>query len=586
MKLKMIHLTILFISIFFAKCDGDLCDSSKCKVENNHCVDVNRNYPGTCNQNCKPNLLNKFDMKCYDCSSSYGKRYYSINDPNCVGSDTCNGLVIQGYNQCVDSCGDSLFKLGDFCYISFPNPDVLICNENDNSCICKYFYQIDDIDGKKNYDCYSQSKYCKEPNSYLYFNDGSSGLCSKDPCPNKRTRIYSNSRDTYRCSDKCKSSEFLSVEMENLVEVKNCLEYCPKKYYVNDDNEKICIKACNSDYPKNKKNQCIKESECKYIEGDNCYDSCTESSIKKYHNFNDKNCIYDCDSTTAYKFKLDYTCYSECPSHFVKLEEKKCIPESDASNCFYIEDESEIIPQNNKECYDKCPTRHEYYNYNSKKCISSCTANNNDYKFHKEGSFECYPSCIDIPTIGEYIYEDNFVCSNVECSLYISLDNGVKQCCQRETTCIDKGYNFKNGKECVEGCLNFKALYRTNGMIVLSLGICFADKDDCISNNYFYYNSQDKICWNDGCGEYYYTNELDTATNKPKEDYSGNTCTKNCFEPYSKLSSDGKFCKANCDTNEYFITDEPNKCKQNLESCEGFLKENNECVSVCPSYII
>ena len=118
------------------------------------------------------------------------------------------------------------------------------------------------------------------------------------------------------------------------------------------------------------------------------------------------------------------------------------------------------------------------------------------------------------------------------------------------------------------------------------MGICFESIDDCKGNTYFYYNVQDKLCWREGCGAGYYTNELDTSTSKPKVDNSGNTCTKNCFDPYPKISSDEKFCKTKCEDNEFFKTNEPNKCILGLTNCNEYLimGDNNECVSACPSY--
>jgi len=588
MKLKTTHLIILFIFIFLAKCEEDLCHYSKCKVEDNKCVDANADAdsdsPRTCDPNCKPNLLNKFDMKCYDCRNSDGNKYYSINDPICTGTDICNGYIIEGSNQCVNTCGDSLYKMGDYCYIN--QPINTLCNMR-NECICSYYYHIELDNSKQKYVCYDDYSYgedlCLYGYKYIYKNGGIYNLCSKVDCLKKRKakgrNIYNH--EFFYCVDECYKIECLDVVTENSKNVEYCRDTDEKIYYEDDYNRNICMDSCNDDYPKKKGNKCVKESECDFIDGDNCYDSCKYSNRNFYHNFNEKNCIYKCDLDSENKFELDRTCYSECPSHFVKSDRNICISESLAKKCFYIEDE--IIPQNNKECYDKCPTGHEYYNYNSKKCIPICSASGNIYKYHKEGSFECYPSCIDIPTIGEYIYEDNFVCSNIECSLYISLDNGVKQCYQDEQACRNKGYNFKNGKECVKICKNFKALYKTLGNQVISLGLCFTDKDDCINQNYFYYNSKDKICWNDGCGEGYYTNELDGFL-KPKEDNSGNTCTKVCFEPYPKLSSDGKFCKTRCGDDEFFTASDPIKCISNLQNCNGFLKEDNECVSICPNY--
>ena len=275
---------------------------------------------------------------------------------------------------------------------------------------------------------------------------------------------------------------------------------------------------------------------------------------------------------------MGFICYSECPSHFINLDGTECIQENDADSCFYLEDE--IIPTNNRKCYTSCPDGHQYYNINSKKCIFSCNINGNSYKFHKQGEFICYPSCLAISTL----YEDNYVCSNTACSNYFSTtENGVKKCYQSESDCTDAGYHFKNGNECVQNCPYFKVPQTTSN----SLGTCFANKESCKSNGYYYYNSQDKICWRDGCGSGYKTNEIDQSTGKPKEDSAGNTCTNTCLPPFSKLSTDSLFCKTNCDeASEYFKSYGPNanKCISGLSGCDGFIGANNECVSICPNF--
>ena len=133
------------------------------------------------------------------------------------------------------------------------------------------------------------------------------------------------------------------------------------------------------------------ESHCNFIDGSQCMESC--SGVNKYHKINDKHCMLNCDSD--YKFELDFTCYSECPSHFINTDKNHCISIGEAVNCYFIEEEEKI--NNNRICYNGgCPTG-KYHNKDSKICIASCNSNDNTYKFHNQGDFVCYASCLEIP---------------------------------------------------------------------------------------------------------------------------------------------------------------------------------------------
>lgn len=579
MHLKMIHFLIIFCLIFLSKSDD--CDTTHCRRSGNECVNANAatGTSGICSQYCKPNLLSDSDTKCYDCSSggdTITNKYYTINGLSCSRSNSCDGKIIQGneWNQCVSSCGN-LYELGDFCYkIGDLNNDKVSCYES-KICKCKYAYFIEAIDGKDKYNCYS-SNSCQE--SYIYYNSDT-GLCSNTDCPSTQKKKDLGG-GKYRCSNECINGEFLLTKSDGSVTNRNyCVDACPEHFYYIDYPNKKCLgSSCGTGKLQlDDTYQCIEESNCNFIDGSKCFSSSCSGS-NQYHNIGEKNCISTCQAPK--KFKLGNICYSECPSHFINTDETECVPEVDTGNCFFVE--SEIIAQNNRKCYSACPDGHLYYNINSKKCISDCNIEGNSYKFHKQGEFICYPSCIAIST--STIYEDNYVCSNTPCSNYFSTtENGVKKCYQSETECIGAGYRFKNGNECVYSCQNFKVPYAD----AISLGTCFDTKENCKTNGYYYYNSQDKICWRDGCGSDYKTNEIDESTSKPKEDSVGNTCTNTCYPPFSKLSNDGQFCKTKCDeTSEYFKAygTDANKCINGLSGCNEFIGANNECVSICPNF--
>ena len=579
MHFKMLHFAIFFYLAFFSKSDN--CDG--CEINNDKCV----NKPGEeCSSYCKPNLLNSGDTTCYYCSDAdnTNNKYYIINGETCTWTSSCDGLIVKNHDQCVSgSCGN-LYKLGDYCYKSswFGSNSIVSCDLN-HDCRCIYKYHIVENEGKKSYHCYEENESCDSAHNFYYLEEN---LCSGTDCPNLKKKL-NLSGNNVRCSNIFINNEFLITKVEGGQNRDYCEDDCNGYTYIDYPNKK-CIDNCNSLAPirlYEKSDKCVDESQCNFIDGSKCMTSC--SGDNKYHKINDKNCIFSCNSDTTYKYELDYICYSECPSHFIEPNEDKCISIAEAVNCFYIE--TEIINHNRK-CYrGGCPTDY-YHNKDSKKCITSCNISGNTYKFHRQGDFVCYSSCLEIPdnsgaspVLGRYIYENNGVCSDTPCSYYASDPaTGVKKCYQDENACKTAGYSFINGNECVYNCPNFKFV-STNA---LSLGICFESIIVCQQKNYFYYNVQDKLCWREGCGTGYYTNEIDTSTSKPKPDNSGNTCTKNCFYPYPKLSSDGKFCKTKCEDNEFFKANEPNKCILNLATCNDFLimGDNNECVSACPLY--
>jgi hypothetical protein len=382
--------------IFLSKTDD--CDATHCRRNGNECVDIDTTLgaPRTCSQNCKPNLLSDSDSKCYDCSSGGNiitNKYYTISGSSCSRSASCTGKIIQGneWNQCVSSCGN-LYQLGDFCYKIILNSAEVSCDES-KICECKYAYYIENIDGRNKYNCYPDNS-C--PTSYNYYNSDT-GICSGSDCPAPQKKKDLGG-GKYRCSNECINGEFLLTQTDGK---KFCVDSCTSPFYYIDYPNKKCLDSCDSGKLQlDNTNECIDESNCNFIDGSKCFSSSC-SGLNRYRNIGEKNCISTCQAPK--KFKLDYICYSECPSHFINTDQTACIPEANAGICFFVEDE--VIVQNNRKCYSSCPDGHLYYNINSKKCISSCNINGNSYKFHKQGEFICYPSCLAISTL----YEDNYV---------------------------------------------------------------------------------------------------------------------------------------------------------------------------------
>ena len=130
---------------------------------------------GSCSGSCRPQLSvssGTNTYSCYDCTGFSG--YYTIifdsNNPNGKCINACVGdKIIEETKECTSEDLSSLYKLGDFYYISDPsngNTDTNIKCTN-NICNCINYYYIKTIYGKKQYNCFDSIE--NPPSGYTFY---------------------------------------------------------------------------------------------------------------------------------------------------------------------------------------------------------------------------------------------------------------------------------------------------------------------------------------------------------------------------------------------------------------------------------
>ena len=119
----------------------------------NECNECNASPP-TCPQNCRKSSING-DNTYYYCNFDGNNQFYAINGqcyvkPNCDGY----GKIVNGANECVNSCGSNLYELGDFCFEENPYSENAESTPTSPKTLkCKDKYYITEESGKKKYIC-------------------------------------------------------------------------------------------------------------------------------------------------------------------------------------------------------------------------------------------------------------------------------------------------------------------------------------------------------------------------------------------------------------------------------------------------
>jgi len=551
-----LSIIVFFLLKYFINCDD--CQNN-CLKSDNKCVDIDSFH--SCPSFCKPNFLSSDNNGCFACNpgSLGSNQCYYFTNAGCqistIGTASDNGYNIVINSQCVSSCGENLYQMGDFCYENCIGGNRVEEGTSSKKCKCRYLYEITTENDKTKYNCLDEGEYCSGSQYYDY----DSGECISDQtkCSGKKLKTISINANTKitRCSNNCLEGESVS---EN-----NCVEECTKYYKIING-----IKTCSNDcevYDENGSKKCKTFSECKYIEeGNICHnDECTGYII------DNKYCYSTCGSgkktyTDANNNKI---CTINCPSTFIKEDnQNEC--ELDTDKCFY-----ESASGNNRICYKSCPTGK--YCYDGEFLIrNSC---GDGFKYHTENGNICYKSCDLIPSIGGKYYPDGVIC---RCYFY---DNIKNKCYNSEQDCADNGLPYIEDKICKNsGCSSvrpYKAIYTTANH--KEFYRCYT-LEECKANKFYYYykNGNAGECWVACLGDKHpYENDIN---NKPKE-ISGNTCTENCVSTY-KLSKG--ICKSKCDNNEYFKSDVPNVCIDKCSDPYKYITQNNECLKDCNQYIL
>ena len=552
-----------FFLEYFINCQNS-CETSCLKTDQN-CLASNSYV--TCDPTCRPNYLDPGNNGCTNCPTvSSTNKYYYFSGSGCTTYNSPNSwsksykiVYSSEPTQLVKACGENLFEMAGFCYFDCIGGNRMLDEAPYKKCKCRYLYYTQTYLGRTRYVCLNQGDYCGT--GYKSY-DHDTHLCRTKDCASgkkKKTISITQTRKINRCSFSCLEKEFLNGNY--------CVDQCPKKYYKIENNTKICVNDCisqnlyiSSDY------LCVNITQCKYIsEKGECLSVCS----KKIYNINNINyCVDNCFKNKTYTDYYGNTiCVKYCPSKFIQNSNTN-LCEFNVDKCYYTGKAS----SNNKICLPNCSGTRPFHNDGSFNCIAGCT--NSNFRYHKEDDFTCYNSCDVIPGLGDKYYNDSFTC---RCLFY---DNVNKICYNSELDCANNNLNYLEGNKCKNTYCSvdkpYKVKFILNGKEFYK---CY-DKNECIKNNYYYYNKVDNVgeCWV-SCLDNKYPNENGTNY-RPKEDDNGNTCNIDCPTKFPKLSKG--VCKSKCPQNEYFTISLPNKC---IDSCAStdFISEDNQCLTNCNS---
>ena len=369
-KFYYIFLT-LQLAFYFIKSE----ECSQCSLNTNDLI-CKTNGDAVCND-----CLSSFETKqCYKKDNVVGANftYYRINNNTEVipMDDTgCQNKVIHKTNECMGHCPKDTYELGDFCYLNnelTDNVNIIL-----TSLECKNKYIIEEVSNSKRnkYYCLGPNDKCKSYSGYNFYDD-KTNQCIKE-CINKKIKKNNDDdEDDKRCSDECKSGEFLYTESD----ISYCSDSqnsqiesnCPY-YYTSENKVNICINKCNDgDFVEN--NQCV--SECSSSEKKilvdlsnnkiECIDGTTFDdtlyTLYKYkygNNYYFKNC-----TDTQLLTKLKRITYA---SDYNDGSQSKCVDDcsNEETNKFIFNGEYKCTKCENKFyygsiCYDECPPEHNY----------------------------------------------------------------------------------------------------------------------------------------------------------------------------------------------------------------------------------
>ena len=112
---------------------------------------------------------------------------------------------------------------------------------------------------------------------------------------------------------------------------------------------------------------------------------------------------------------------------------------------------------------------------------------------------------------------------------------------------------------------------------------CLSSVDECIHEQYNYYNSYELKCWKNGCPTTYYSNE-NGVNNLPSRDISNNNCVQQCGQSFPKHNYGEKVCKKDCG-DKFYTIDDPNTCIDGCNTSYPYISESNEklCLKECQS---
>ena len=365
---------------------------------------------------------------------------YANTVTNCKSNT--DSYIIQKYNtkQCLKICDTILSLNGDYCYESSnacEHIDDMNSELEDNRCVCKNKYYINDSDNNK-IKCLNKNDVCPEGKN-LYIPDKRQCI---DSCPTTYYKFYNFClnrcpRGSTVSGNECTCDKFWHENSEGNYE---CLNDCLDKYPFYAEETKQCLKKCtDSYYPNFFGNKCY--SECNKIAEDlavntvktpisnELYDHICQCDKPWYYDTTTHNkkmvcpapseTVNDCSNYSSqgfyymvkdtlecvkecpidYPYKFNNLCFSSCENSAKKnyLLKVKTVPPSYECQCvnlwFYSDDQDKVkecLDENINECINY-NVNYKYEIYKTKQCIkdpdSECPTNLFNF------NYKCYEKC-------------------------------------------------------------------------------------------------------------------------------------------------------------------------------------------------
>ena len=423
---------------------------------------------------------------------------------------------IYNTNQCSKYCFGLLSPSEDICYINEQNctkidiNSILVINNNQIKCECKYRFYIDKTTNKKK--CLGENEKCPE---YYYLYNPNTKECT-DICQNDYSFEFDN-----KCLRQCPSG--FSIDE------KKCK--CNNKWHKTNENSFVCYgneeQNCGGDFPYliEDTNECVnkcKGTNYEVFYKDKCYLSCSSNKgLFKVETKDEK-----LKEIAKYTCQCQYLWYDD-------KEEIECLsPTETCSDTQY-----KYLIKDTNECTNACPESYYYFN---NECFKTCDEAKNKYQISVKNSTTSSKECI---------------CEN----LWKKQGNEVE--CIKNSIC-DK-FMVNETKECVEKCegqypLLFNNQCYKKGSCPEGTKMDILNGDVCICNNLWHKQNNNNInCLQD--------NEC-PSTHRYKI-FSTKECVKSCPSEYNKIVNNT--CYDSCPDgtinkkikNEEGIEAETNECE-------------------------
>ena len=505
-------------------------------------------------------------------------------------------FIYEKNNSCLESCPYYEYERYDGtkeCLYECNKGDFYVDDSNNKKCVSEcdndeyigYDYKMVNDNNVLVKQCLTQDTIKEE---YYKYNEIYVKSCSYTKILfniTTYTDITSTSTEKGKCYEDCSL-----INDEYYIQEDICVSNCDKSQGYTFYYNKQCLKNCNTENKKHDYNMDFKIYNNKQIIEDTItLQSEKENKINYKINIDefpkDNICLEKCpdgtfieeDSKTCYISSCKYSdyihsnfvCNNSC-SHYIfneiNLIEIKNTESSPSSNIYNI---------TRKYCLSSCPVSSPYYNIkeneDAKECFKTSCKEREKYSPYNN-PHACYDSCDKIEG-GGYIYQKDYICYNysdsLSCPNYYYKKTNLVQCATLQQ-CIEKGFNYIKGKECVDECDGYKVerIVDNDGQIQ-EIGKCFSEAKDCENVGYKFI-TENKTCLK-SCDDYKTSEESPISVN-------GTNCFTTCPSnyPYKDIVSGKKFCLMLC--KKYFYK---NECKDVCESGTYYFDNNFECFDDC-----